>query len=149
MPHITRQRLYYIHIMINTKNTHNESRHKIKTRLCLLISGALSYTWHVQGSLHSGTPTIFYYYVAWTLIPKSATPVVPLHHGRYWNRLVKGSSDWFLTLPWDTYLSPSPSHHLQSQWWFGILFTTPHIPGGKLFYNYIFKLIRLTVPLQL
>ena len=67
-------------ISINTKNTHNESRHKFKTRLCLLISGALSNTLdrHVQGSLHSCRPMIFY--VAWTLIPKSTTPVVPLHH---------------------------------------------------------------------
>ena len=57
------------------------------------------------------------------------TSVVMLESGRYWNRLVRGACDWFPILQRDTYLS-SPSHHLQSQWWFGIIFITPHIPGG-------------------
>ena len=34
---------------------------------------------------------------------------------RYWNCLVRGIRDWFLTLQWDTYLVGS--NHLQSQWW--------------------------------
>ena len=112
--------------MINTKTqrTHTtESRHKFKMRLCLLISGALSYTLHMQGSLHSCRPMIFY--VAWTLIPKSTTTVIPLHHfsrntrsGRYWNRLVrqaKGSSDWFLTLRAMRYLHLLPPPIICSQ----------------------------------
>ncbi len=57
----------------------------------------------------------------------------PLHHfslnARKW-AVLRRLNDWFLTLQWDTYLSFSPLHHLQYQWWFGIQFIKPHIPGG-------------------
>ena len=78
------------------------------------LLGALSYTWHVQGSLHSCRPMICY--VARTLLPK-----FPLLHfsrnagsGWYWNRSGRWLNDWFLTLQWDTYLlSLYPSHYYE------------------------------------
>ena len=120
----------------NTKHT-VESRRKIKTSFALycIRSTLLRHTWHVQGSLHSCRPMIFY--VAWTLIPKSTTPVfttsvVMLESGRYLNRLVRGACDWFPILHWDTYLSfllPSPAVSVMV--WYTI-YNAPYTRGPKL-----------------
>ena len=65
------------------------------------------------------------------------TSVVMLESGRYLNRLVRGACGWFSILHTAMRYLPvlPPSHHLQSQWWFGILFITPHIPGGSTLYT--------------
>ena len=65
--------------MINTNNAQmrvaTNSRHAF---VFLYQEHSLTLERHVQGSLHNCRPMIFY--VAWTLIPKSTTPVVPFHH---------------------------------------------------------------------
>ena len=140
-----------IYIYFDKHKEHTQLRvatgHKFKTRLCLLMhirsTRSLTLDMHVQGSLHSCRPMICY--VAWTLIPKSTTtPVVPLHHfGRIaikWavlKSLIKRSV-WLVSHTALRYLPfLPPSHHLQSQWWFGILFITPHIPGGRTAMRYL------------
>ena len=65
-------------------------------------------------------------------------PVSPLHHfsrnARKWvvlKSLSKRSMWYYMWLVSHTAMRYlpflPPSHHLQSQWWFGILFITPHI----------------------
>ena len=98
-------------IIIHTK--HIKSRRNLKTSVALLYQehSLIHLTsWHVQGSLHSCRPMIFY--AARTPLSKSATPLlqsflfttsvglVMLKSGRYLNRLVREGCDWFLILQW-------------------------------------------------
>ena len=123
-----------------THKTRNWESPQSKDILRLILyqeEHSLTLDMHVQGSLHSSRPMIFY--AARTPLPKSATPVVPLHHfsrnARKWAVLKSLSkrSMWLVSHTAMRYLPfLSPSHHLQSQLWFGILFITPHIPGGLM-----------------
>ena len=91
--------------------------------LCLLtISEALSYTWHVQWSLHSSWPMIFY--IARTPIPEFIIPAISLPPRRHSSHSAKsgqyknccsefGRTTVLTLLLWGTYLACS---HLQSQW---------------------------------
>ena len=73
--------IIYYNISIKTKNTHNRESPQIQDTPCFVFlyqEHLLTLAWHVQGSLHSCRPMIFY--VVWTPTPKSTTPVFPLHH---------------------------------------------------------------------
>ena len=136
-----------------TNTTHTvESRRNLKTFFALYcIRSTLFYTWHVQGSLHSCRPMICY--VAWTLIPKSTTPVVPLHHfsrnTRKWAVLKSLSkrSVWLVShtemrciLSYLCFLAPSmASPAVLVMVWYTIYYNaqTPHIPGGLFKILYI------------
>ena len=100
----------------NTKHT-VESRRNLKTSFALYCT--------VAGLWYSA-------------LLKSATPVVPLHHfSRNARKLewVTGISLAYLSFP---------LHHLQSQWWFGILFITPHIPGDTQYFKQYINFILHT-----
>ena len=68
-----------IYIMINTKNIQlRVAANSRRTFVFLYQEHSLTLDMCSDGSMHSCRPMKFY--VAWTLIPKSTTPVVPLHH---------------------------------------------------------------------